>query len=71
MTAHALLDRLQIYRHCRLTKAIDAIESAAQAAGYSVNVIDPLFNTHSIDEDHKRLNVRTDADGLIVSFTIG
>ena len=52
--------------HC-----IDDIESVAHKHGYSVNIIDPEFNVGSIDNDDSRLNVRTDRDGKVKSFSIG
>lgn len=71
MTAHSLLHKLHPYQGCRLTKCIDGIESAAQAAGYTVNVMDPEFNIRSIDNEPKRLNVRSDRHGIVTSFSIG
>jgi len=50
---------------------IDAITAIAVRNKYSVNIIDPVFNPGSIDNDESRLNVRTDKDGKIVSFSIG
>ena len=46
---------LRIARHHRLT----------------LNVMDPEFNTASIDSEPDRLNVRTDKESIVVSFTIG
>jgi hypothetical protein len=47
------------------------IEIIACHHGFYVNVMDPEFNTAAIDNDPKRLNVRTDKDSKVVSFTIG
>lgn len=71
MTAHSLLQKLHPYQNCRLTKCIDAIEAVAAVDGYMVNVMDPEFNIRSIDNESKRLNVRTDRHGIVTSFTIG
>lgn len=49
----------------------DDIETMAHRAGFSVNIIDPVFNTGNIDTDGKRLNVRTDENSVIKSFSIG
>lgn len=72
MTAHTLLSKLAIYKGCKVNDCIDAIESIAHAAGYSVGVLDPQFNTTpGIDNEGDRLNVRTDKRTVITSFTIG
>jgi hypothetical protein len=68
---HPLIDRLAVYRGKPIAHCIDAIETLAHVRAFSVNVIDPAFNTGSIDNDATRLNVRTDADGNVTSFTIG
>lgn len=47
------------------------INGIARDRGLYVNVMDPEFNTAPIDNDGKRLNVRTDKDSIITSFTIG
>jgi hypothetical protein len=71
MTAHTLIEKLVSFEGEELIDVIDAIERIAGAHGYFVNVIDPEFNTGSIDNDFSRLNVRTDKDSIITSFTIG
>lgn len=50
---------------------VDMIKTIAERHRYSVNIIDPEFNVGSIDNDESRLNVRTDKDGVIKSFSIG
>jgi hypothetical protein len=67
----ALIAELQPYTGKQLIDAIDNIQSIADAHGYSVNVIDPDFNTTSIDNEATRLNVRTDKNSIITSFTVG
>jgi hypothetical protein len=47
------------------------INEVARAHGLTVNIMDPDFNTASIDEEPRRLNVRTDRAGVVKSFTIG
>ena len=47
------------------------INEIARAHGLTVNIMDPTYNTSSIDEEPRRLNVRTDNAGIIKSFTIG
>jgi hypothetical protein len=69
--AHAIIEALQSCIGKQLIEAIDEVERIAAARRYSVNVIDPQFNVGSIDEDDRRLNVRTDNTSVITSFTIG
>jgi len=71
MTAHTLIEKLIRFEGYDLIDALDEIERIAKFHGYSVNVIDPEFNTGSIDQDFSRLNVRTDKESIITSFTIG
>lgn len=71
MTAHTLIQQLQPFKGKQIINCIDDIQMIADQHGYSVNVIDPEFNTASIDNEPKRLNVRTDKDSVIISFTIG
>jgi hypothetical protein len=62
---------VQPFINAHLNRCIDSIQLHASAAGYSVNIMDPEFNTGSIDNDPRRLNVRTDKNGVITSFTVG
>ena len=71
MTAHTLIEKLVRFKGEEILDAIDDIQRIAHAHGYTVNVIDPEFNTGSIDNDFSRLNVRTDKESVITSFTIG
>lgn len=71
MSSKALIEKLQQFKGKRLIDCADAIISTATEMKFSVNVIDPEFNMGSIDEDPARLNVRTDANSIITSFTIG
>lgn len=71
MTAPALIAELDRFKGKQIITCIDDIQTAADAHGYSVNIIDPEFNTASIDNEATRLNVRTDRDSVITSFTIG
>lgn len=48
------------------------IEIIARYHGLRVNVMDPKINNkNSIDNEPDRLNVRTDKNSVITSFTIG
>lgn len=71
MSERALLEKLAPYIGGQIIGCIDAIESIAHFRGYSVNVMDPAFNGAAIDSEPKRVNVRTDKDSIITSFTIG
>jgi hypothetical protein len=71
MTAHTLIEKLVRFEGEELLDVIDEIERIARASGYTINVIDPQFNTGSIDNDFSRLNIRTDKDSVITSFRIG
>jgi hypothetical protein len=66
-----IVSELECFKGKRVIDCIDEIESAAHPQGYYVNVIDPQFNTGSIDSDPQRLNVRANRDFVITSFTIG
>jgi hypothetical protein len=71
MSALTLIHKLETYKGKQLISAVDDIKELAKRMGYSVNIIDPEFNLGSIDNDYSRLNVRTDANSVIRSFTIG
>ncbi|MCC8968180.1 hypothetical protein H8A95_39225 [Bradyrhizobium sp. Pear76] len=71
MTKTALLRELERFKGEQLINAIDQIKSVAAPLGYSVNVTDPAFNTGSIDREPKRLNVHTDAESIVKSFSFG
>jgi hypothetical protein len=71
MNAHTLIEKLVRFEGHELIDVIDDIVAIASRNGYTVNVIDPEINTGSIDHDFSRLNVRTDKDSVITSFTIG
>jgi hypothetical protein len=66
-----VMTELAPFRGKRLTACFPDINQIAQAHGLTVNVMDPLFNNTLIDEEPRRLNVRTDKNGIIKSFTIG
>ena len=71
MTSHKLIEKLRPFTGKQLIECIDQITAIAEPMKYSVNVMDPEYNISSIDENYRRLNVRTDKDSLITSFTIG
>jgi len=62
---------MQPFKGKQIIGAIDTIKAIAEPLGYKVNVMDIVFNVVSIDNDYQRLNVRTDKDSVITSFTIG
>jgi hypothetical protein len=71
MTAHTLIQKLRPFKGKQIIDCADAIKAIAEPLGYTVNVMDPLFNLVSIDSDYRRLNVRTDENSVITSFTFG
>jgi hypothetical protein len=71
MTRHPLMEEMRPFVGTRLIESIDKIAGIAARHRCTVNVIDPKFNTWSIDEEPLRLNVRTDNDSVIKMFTIG
>jgi hypothetical protein len=72
MSDHALIHKLQPFKGKMLIDCIDKIKFIAELnGGYRVNVIDPKYNTGSIDNEPDRLNVRIDKESFIISFTIG
>ena len=68
---HSLIEQLAPFVGRQLIGCIDEISLLADAQHFSVNVIDPDYNTASIDNEASRLNVRTDRYSIITSFTIG
>ncbi len=71
MSDRALIDKLQRFKGKQIIDCSDEIKRLACADGFSVNIMDPEFNTPSIDNEPTRLNVRTDRQSVITSFTIG
>jgi hypothetical protein len=71
MTSQECLRELKRFEGKQIIDCIDDIRPIAEAHGFTVNVIDPVFNTASIDKEPDRLNVRTDVDSVITQFTIG
>ena len=71
MSRSSLMADLQTYIGHAIIECADAIEKIAKRHRYSLNVIDPDFNVGSIDNDESRLNVRTNRDGVVISFSIG
>lgn len=71
MTVHALIEQLAPFKGKPIIDCIDAITAIANSMRYSVNVLDPDYNVSSINEDYSRLNVRTDKESVITSFTVG
>lgn len=71
MSARTLIEKLRPFEGRPLIDCIDEITAIATSLRYSVNVLDPDYNVSSINEDYSRLNVRTDKDSVITSFTVG
>lgn len=71
MTHLALMVELSAFKGRAVTNCFREINEIARDHKLTVNVMDPMFNTGSIDEEPRRLNVRTDKDGIIKSFTLG
>lgn len=72
MSRASMMADLQKYVGHAIIECADAIEAIAKRYRYDkVNVIDPDFNIGSIDNDESRLNVRTNRDGVVISFSIG
>lgn len=71
MSRASLMADLQKYIGHAIIECADAIEKIAHLHRYSVNIIDPDYNRGSIDNDESRLNVRTNRDGTVISFSIG
>jgi hypothetical protein len=72
MAHELLLTRLAAFEGKRLMRYFDEISEIAKARGLTkINVMDPTFNPTEIDVETDRLNIRTDDNGRIVSFSIG
>jgi hypothetical protein len=71
MSPRALINRLYHFRGKQIIDCIDKIQTIADLSGYTVNVMDPAFNVGPIDNDPYRLNIRTDGNSVITSFTVG
>jgi len=71
MSLASLMAELQVFVGKPVLHCFDKIDAIATRNRYFTNIVDPDFNTGSIDKDNSRLNVRTDKDGVIVSFSIG
>ena len=71
MTQYDFIARMEGFKGKQIIHCYDEIAALAKAHGYLINVSDPMINTHNIDNEPNRLNVRTDKDSVIVSFTIG
>lgn len=71
MSKRGLLAEVEPFVGQQVIDCEDAIETAAASHGYSVMILDPVFNPGSIDSDPKRLNVHTDENSVITEFTTG
>lgn len=68
--ASLLADVAQYVGHA-IIECADAIEAIAKKNRFTVNILDPDYNTGSIDADGSRLNVRTNREGVVLSFSVG
>lgn len=71
MSTRTLLDLVAPFKGMAVIDCIDRIKAIAAQHYFTVNVMDPQFNTGSIDEDPRRLNIRTDDVSVIKSFSVG
>ena len=66
------MHELEGYRGEKVNDCIDAITQLSKSHGIDkINVMDPVYNLAPIDNDNHRLNIRTDASGIILKFSIG
>lgn len=72
MSYLSIRNELQPYMGKQIIDCRDRIETIAKHHGLRLNVMDPEINKDiRIDNESDRLNVRTDANSVITSFTIG
>lgn len=71
MSHIGLMVELYHFKGRTIIECFNDIQEIAHAHGFRVNVMDPEINTGNIDSEPDRLNVRTDKDSVILSFTIG
>ncbi len=71
MSKAALLADVAQYVGHAIIECEAAIKEAAEKNRFTVNVMDPDFNTNPIMKDDSRLNVRTNRDGVVLSFSVG
>jgi hypothetical protein len=55
----------------KLDESYNEIQTIVTDHHCELNVMDPVFNTVNIVNQNNRVNVRTDKDFIIKSFTIG
>jgi hypothetical protein len=55
----------------RITDCREDMHRLCKQHGYSLNIQDPQFNPNNIDYDSKRLNIKTDGNGIVTGFTVG
>jgi hypothetical protein len=72
MTHIGIMTELYRFKGKKVIECFDEINAIAKDHGYRVNVLDPEINKDiRIDNEGDRLNVKTDANSVIQSFTIG
>ena len=65
------MTELYRFKGKQIIECFNEIQEIAVAYGLRVNVMDPEINKINIDNEPDRLNVKTDKDSVIQSFTIG
>ncbi len=71
MTRLGIMIDLHPFKGKKIVDCAKEIQRIAKYYSLTLNITDPEFNPSSIDKDDDRLNVKTDASGVIQSFTIG
>ena len=66
-----LRDDLQPFVGRQLIDCADELKAVADRHGYTIDPLDPEFNTGSIDRESKRLDVILDDNSVIANFRIG
>jgi hypothetical protein len=71
VTHLGIMIELYPFKGKQIIECFNDIQEIAHLHGLRVNVMDPEMNKTNIDNEPDRLNVRTDKDSVITSFTIG
>jgi hypothetical protein len=70
MSRAALMADLQTFIGHAIIECEDKIEEIAKLHKYSV-LVKGFESPRNLDNDESRLNVRTNRDGVVISFSIG
>lgn len=71
MSHLGIMIELYRFKGKQIIECFNDIQEIALQYGLHVNVMDPEINKVNIDNEPDRLNVKTDKDSVITSFTIG